>query len=377
MTPSQADRIRGALLGLAWGDVFGCPVEGWRAAQIERVYGRYDRLPEEYPLARIAPLGKKALKHLRPLGLHSDDTQQALALVHVCLTGWSPEAWAEGLLEGQRRGAWRGYGRNFAGALARLTKGDPPRRAGGTTAGVGATMRIGPLGALFWDDPEHLGRAVMESSLVTHGDVRAGAFAYAVSRAAAALVAGQGPSQVRAELPGRVAEREAEWLAGHADWAIDRTAGHLISRCLTEFFAGPLTPPEQVRQRISELARPHLADGFTRAHPNQGFVLLGGLHGLAAGLAEPADPARILSEIVAQGYDTDTVAAISGSLLGARLGCDWIPRNRLLDRERLEAYAESLVRRQGGPEGREEFLRREADWTRREAEYQAALSSAF
>ncbi len=69
------------------------------------------------------------------------------------------------------------------------------------------------------------------------------------------------------------------------------------------------------------------------------------------------------------GYDTDTVAAIwcahypppgltvlhsvvlaslthsacSGSVLGARFGTGWIPMHRLLERERLETYAEALV----------------------------------
>jgi hypothetical protein len=33
----EADRVRGSFLGLAWGDVFGCPVEGWRSAAISKV----------------------------------------------------------------------------------------------------------------------------------------------------------------------------------------------------------------------------------------------------------------------------------------------------------------------------------------------------
>ena len=40
------ERARGSLLGLAWGDVLGCPIEGWRKDDVERVYGEYTSLPE-------------------------------------------------------------------------------------------------------------------------------------------------------------------------------------------------------------------------------------------------------------------------------------------------------------------------------------------
>src|SRR5262245_43438281 len=100
--PTQHDRIRGSLLGLAWGDAFGCPVEGWQTETIRKVFGDYRQLPDDYPLDQLVPLGKRVLRHLRPLGLHTDDTQQALALVNVCLSGWWPEAWGEWLVEGIR-----------------------------------------------------------------------------------------------------------------------------------------------------------------------------------------------------------------------------------------------------------------------------------
>src|SRR5690349_5023471 len=111
--PTPEDRARGSLLGLAWGDAFGCPVESWRTADIEQVYGDYAELPAEYPFERIAPQGPKRLKRLRPLGLYSDDTQQCLALLQVCLSpeGWSPGAWGALLVEGAARRAWRGTGR--------------------------------------------------------------------------------------------------------------------------------------------------------------------------------------------------------------------------------------------------------------------------
>src|SRR5262249_8098123 len=125
----KTERIQGSLLGLALGDILGSPVEGWPSLQIRTVFGPFDRLPARYPLARIAPFGPKTLRRLRPLGLHSDDTQQALALLQVCLSApaWSLKAWASLLVEGMRQRAWRGYGRNFTASGHRLTNGYRPR----------------------------------------------------------------------------------------------------------------------------------------------------------------------------------------------------------------------------------------------------------
>jgi ADP-ribosylglycohydrolase len=85
-------------------------------------------------------------------------------------------------------------------------------------------------------------------------------------------------------------------------------------------------------------------------------------------------PMESLSEIVRQGYDTDTVAAICGAVLGARLGMRWIPSERFADRERLEAYTDAIVEASALPEDRNEFLRREAELTRLEVDFQSDLA---
>src|SRR5690242_6954849 len=112
-TTTVDDRARATLLGLAWGDVLGCPIEGWHQSEIERVYGHYAGLPEDYPFDRMQRT-REVYKRLRPLGLHSDDTQQALALIDVCIEGpFTPQRWAEWLVASTQRGALRGFGRNF------------------------------------------------------------------------------------------------------------------------------------------------------------------------------------------------------------------------------------------------------------------------
>jgi ADP-ribosylglycohydrolase len=375
---TEQDRIKGSLLGLAWGDVFGCPVESWPPAQIAAIYGNYTELPQDHPLDRIAPLGKRVLKYLRPLGLHSDDTQQCLALLQVCLSpgGWSSAVWGQLLVQGMKQQAWRGYGRTFQFAVDRLQRGEKPKRSGSPSPGIGSVMRIGPVGALYRDHPDRLAQVVFESSLSTNATIQAGAGAYAVAWAVAALLAGLDAREVMARLPDEVAAEEHNWLKGHADWTIDRSAGALVSQSLWSLFALPSREPKQIQERVSTLARPHLPPEFSLAHPNQAHVLLGGLHALAVALTA-ADPGRALVELVALGYDTDTVAAICGSLLGARFGLDWIPRQRLLDGPILQKYAEAMVSRTGAPEEIPAFLQREATWTWQEEEYQRGVLARY
>jgi ADP-ribosylglycohydrolase len=368
------ERAQGALWGLAWGDALGCPVETWRASFIREVFGAYVDLPSEQPLQALAGDSKR-LSRLRPLGLHSDDTQQGLALVACALEpgGWTRASWARWLVEGMRRKAWRGYGRNFKTAVQQLARGGAPEHSGSASAGMGAAMRVAPVGALLRDSPGELARVVMESSMMTHADLRASALAYAVAWSVAALVRGEAVDQVRAGVASAVRAEESRWLQLAEAWSFDRTGEHLVSDTLAALLEGPLLAPEALRERISELARPHLAEGFTVAHPNQGFALLGGAHGLVRALTATEPPGAVLADIIQQGYDTDTVAAIAGGVLGARFGSGWVPRGRLLDAERLELYAHALVTRSGPPEALDGFVQKEAAWTAEEQRFQAGL----
>jgi ADP-ribosyl-[dinitrogen reductase] hydrolase len=181
------ERCRGSFLGLAWGDAFGCPLEGWwDSARIQAVYPNYQHLPHRHPFAKLAKEEGGRLRQVRPLGIYSDDTQQAMALLNTCLEGWQPWRWAQWIVSATKHGAWRGEGRSFQTAAQRLThKSQDPRHAGYPlcSQGIGAAMRTAPLGALHRDDPQALQRVVWESSLMTHSSLPAASSAYAISLA--------------------------------------------------------------------------------------------------------------------------------------------------------------------------------------------------
>lgn len=361
-------RQRGCLLGLAWGDALGCPIEFWDPADVQQVYGYYADLPAEIPFARLPPR-EELWGHLRPLGMHSDDTQQALALIQTCLApqGWQIEAWAELLVRGERLGAWRGTGRFFRAAVAAAGKGVSPWLSGTPSAGVGAAMRIAPLGALYHAQPVDLARIVFQSSLVTHADARAIAGAYAIACAVAQLIEGEPAADLRISLPARVRDFERSHLASRFP---DPAVLHAFSTVLGE----ALNPAHAslAASRNALCAAGAYAMQADMRHspltPNHPFALVGCVHALSAALWPEAVPAATLGDVVRQGGDTDTIGAIAGALLGARFGEAWVPVARLRDQAALRRYAEALVTLRL-PESADAFLQREFAYSGEERQF--------
>jgi ADP-ribosylglycohydrolase len=366
----RGQRIGGSLLGLAWGDVLGCPVEFWPAELIAQVFGRYDTLPSAYPLERI-PGDPHIRGHLRPLGLHSDDTQQALTLLQLCLKrgGFVVNDWGQALRDGARAQAWRGTGKNFRAAVARLESGVDAAHSGSPSAGIGAAMRIAPIGAIYHANLQELERVVFEATRTVHNDACAIAFAFAVAQACALLVEGVDAAQVRERLPADVAAFEARRLG-----AYPQSERHAVSLELGVVLAAAHDSLGQLRswlraRPIVTTVRPEELEQL----PNHPLALVGGVHALMVGLWPEGDPAELLADAVRQGGDADTIGAICGGILGARFGTAWLPTPRMLDAEALVAYAQALPEEQL-PESLEQLLRREAEWTQKEHAFRERLA---
>lgn len=378
--PDRRQRILGAVLGSAWGDVLGCPVETWTEAEIRTVYGRYV-FPHRFPLKDFRHLSAARLKRvrgkLRPPGLHSDDTAQALALLACVLDprGWQLETWCRTITSGFRMGAWRGVGQNFREAGNRLSGGESTYRCGNPTDSLGGVMRAGLLGTIAGDDPELLNRVVLESTLVTHRHLSVAAMAYAVARAVGLFVTGGTIEEVRGQLPGDVAAFERHSRAHAEVWGLDHTSSGNVATALAEVIAAGNGEAARIPELVCDVAKAFLPPA-SPTHPNYGSVFLGGIHALAVSLQERPRPQSCLLRIVRKGADTDTVACIAGGILGARLGPAWVPRRHLLDRNRLQDWAESLsaARRLESPGS---LLRHEARWTDYERGYRAAMKEAL
>ncbi len=342
------DRVAGCLHGLLIGDALGCPVEGWTAAEIAAQFGRLDQMAEA------------SGRRWRPRGLHSDDGQQALAVLDaICHDPDHPELrFLELMIQmrdaaPQRGGRWglhRGVGRNFRQTIRKFqaTGSQDPFAHATPTAGNGAAMRIAPV-ALWWrDDPKTRDLRAATLSAVTHSDLRgiaaAQALAIAITRGLVQTPMPVLNSRIVDDL--ELAERRAAGLLGVA---LDRRFSQLLAalvehrrHCynLDELLAG-----------IAERAR-SLGGAAQHVDATSGFAPCSVLTALAiADFADSFETALVIT--VNLGGDTDTIAAMVGALVGARRGLTAIP-SRWLDDLRatgtlMERIDQIIARETGDP----------------------------
>ena len=299
-----ADRYRGTMLGVAVGNALGLHVEGASAATVAE---RFGHITDIDPKVRETPW--------------DDDLAQTVVL-------------AEALLEGddldlddlaRRLLAWREANGRGIGALTwqvldELEEGTPAHdaarvvweRTGRSSAGNGAVMRCWPVALRWLHDPERLVREARTSALVTHHDPRCEWSTVASVMLAAGTLLGRD-----LELP-------------------------RLARALEEAGApGEVTDALRAAEAASldDLA---LDDPFA-----MGYTLKAMQVAAWAGRQEP-DVARVLSDVVSAGGDTDTNGAVAGAIMGARLGARAIPQ-RWIDAiprpEDLVTVADDLLTR--------------------------------
>jgi ADP-ribosyl-[dinitrogen reductase] hydrolase len=319
------DRVAGCLHGLLIGDALGCPVEGWTAGEIAAAFGRLDRMTEIPG------------RDFRPRGLHSDDGQQALAVLDaICKDPEHPELRFVDLMIAmrdaapQRGGRWglhRGVGRRFRQTIRgfQSTGSQDPFAHATATAGNGAAMRIAPV-ALWWrDDPRTRDLRAASISAVTHADLRGIAAAQALAAAIARALVPTPMPVLSSRLVDDVEQAEQR-AATLLKIPLDRRMGQLLRalvehrrRCydLRELLAG-----------ISERART-IGGAEGEVGPTSGFAPCSVLAALAIADCIPNFEEAVVTAINLGG-DTDTVGAMVGALVGARLGLPAIP-SRWLD----------------------------------------------
>ena len=341
MLASEAlwDRVAGCLHGLLIGDALGCPVEGWTAAEIRSEFGRLDQMVE------------LSGQRWRPRGLHSDDGQQALAVVDaICRDPEKPERpFCELLValrdaapqRSGRFGLHRGVGRNFRQTVRGIQAMglDNPHAHAAPSAGNGAAMRVAPI-ALWWRSDERTrNRRVVQLSAVTHSDLRGitGALALAIA-VGYGLVDRPGPV-----LSSRFAEAVAE-----AELAAAKQLG--ISH--DDRFSKLLQALVEDRRRNYHFA--NVLDGIRDRAQTQGgadqtveatsgFAPCSVLTALAIVDCHPRFEEAVVTA-VNLGGDTDTVGAMVGALAGARTGLLEIPTPWLDDLRATGTLMERIER---------------------------------
>jgi ADP-ribosylglycohydrolase len=245
----------------------------------------------------------------------TDDTEMACTLLEALERDGRVDQDRLALAFARRWSADRGYGRGAVSLLASIRDGVPWRTAAGAlfsgrgSAGNGAAMRVAPLGAFFGDDPDRAAREAALSAEVTHRHPEGVAGAVAVALAAAFAPSRGTP-------------------AGLLEAVLDRL------------------PPSDVRDGIARAARvaPGTDPRAAAAEVGNGSSALAVdtvPFALWAAAAHLEDYPAALEACVLAGGDVDSLCAIAGGIVAARVGAAGIPRQWIDSREPLPDWFDS------------------------------------
>lgn len=375
MSSVTTSSLVGSLLAFAVGDALGWPVEG----RGNRVGGTKDLKPELtfHEWRRREGGGYAPREEIIPAGSYSDDTQLMLAVARsVGRSNWWEHLtrtelpwWTQYQLGGG--GATRRATQAWAKGKAPWKSADPQRywQAGGN----GAAMRI--LAHAIGPDFAPVRDRVLADGAATHGHPIAlapsQAYAYALwltLRRREPLGWGQLLDEVLAGVdlwaqfnPDAVPEDWSRHLPDDYSEQWSRTVDDLIERfrlARNQLAHGALAVDDRVLDKLGAYSK----------ESGAGTVTVSATLYLASRHA--ADPRQgLLRAAFARRADTDTLAAMTGALLGAVHGPDWLgpAADKVMDAKLLQRTAETLSHpdeRGSEPYGRDAVRRVETELAR-------------
>jgi ADP-ribosylglycohydrolase len=284
-----------SLHGLALGDAFG---ETWFFRPADEV--------EWLVTERVVPQGPwpwtddtaMALSLFRMLQDHGEVRQDELAALFAAAYEADP---------------YRNYGPSMHGVLRAIGDGEPwasvvgSQFGGQGSWGNGAAMRVAPLGAWFAADLDRVAEQAALSAAVTHAHPEAAAGAIAVAVAAALGVLGAAAHEL---LPAVIA----------------RTPDSEVASRLRRVASRPFTDhPQWIADEVGSGAQISAPDTVPYA--------------LWCAARHLDDLTEALWATASAGGDIDTTCAIVGGIVAARTGIEGVPKEWILAREALPAWA--------------------------------------
>lgn len=312
----MSDRFTGCLLGGMIGDVIGAVVEGESPRYLSKTYGNLDQIIARDSVPEI--LGGKW-----QVGRFTDDTQMSLCVAEWLCAG--EEADGQALLSRFYRAYHpaRRYGSGTRWILEAFPQRPEEWKALATimfaegSYGNGSAMRAAPIGLAYCEDQTSLTIISETASRTTHSHPQA--IVGATLQAAAVALAVKADQNLE---PLKFLE-ELQKLLSKIRWRTEayQEAFRFMATSLKEDF-----PEREVVQK--------LGTGITalEAVPTSLYCFLKHLDSYE----------DCLHLAIFSGGDTDTIAAMAGSLSGAYLGVKALPK-RWLARVREETYSVGKV----------------------------------
>ncbi len=305
------DRCIGTIVGFAIGDALGMPAQFLSREQVRRYYGA--------PLNAFTRAHAGHASQFLPPGSYTDDTQMMLATAD-CLVEcrrMDPARQADALL------AWyqssipaRTPMRANELACKHLAAGKPWTKSGVFSGGCGAATRMPPLGLVYFRNTDTLVRSALDDCIITHTDPRAKAASVAVAYLVARLVQSNdrtSPGDQVLEVADRVHSIDTDMTA--------------MLRWVTQIVH---LAPEEALFEIGT------SSDSLEVVPAAAYCFL----------KHPRQFSGAVLTAVNAGDASDSIAALTGSFVGALTGIEAIPmewRNEIEDGDVLVAIAEQLA----------------------------------
>ena len=319
----RRQKYLGSILGLAIGDALGYPCEFRSRAKILDAFGPdgvTDLVSvddERWPRIPII------VGATQPAGTYSDDTQMTVALARGLLDAGVGAPIDELMVAiGKRFVDWsrspdnnRAPGGTCMTGCQRLGEGVAWRDAGvANSKGCGSAMRVAPLGLVYADDHDRLLEVARASSILTHGHDAGIEGAASAALLVALAMQGATPEQMYDEVMRQCAPRSRDFR-----------------ECLEKLPQFLHQPPEVA------LSNRGLGEGWVAEE-----AVASALYCV---MRHPDDFAAVVLCGANTDGDSDSIAAIAGSISGARLGAEAIPsrwRDHVEDGPLLQRLADDL-----------------------------------
>lgn len=184
MNPKEIrSRFVGSIVGFAVGDALGMPAQFLTRDQIKRYYKK--------TIDNFMKAHTGHASDFLPQGSYTDDTQMMLATAE-CLVEcrrMDPARQADALLSWySSTSPHRTPMRANLQACKHLAAGRSWTKSGVFSGGCGAAVRMPPIGLFFYRNPEALCRAALDNCMITHTEPHARAASLAVAYLTARLV---------------------------------------------------------------------------------------------------------------------------------------------------------------------------------------------
>jgi ADP-ribosylglycohydrolase len=297
----RKEQFSGCLIGQCLGDAVGFPVEGYSPSLCQQY------VEETLQTGNTAFRGRSPF----PFGQYTDDSQLARELMqsYVECKGFDPQDYAHRIATIFSEKRIVGRGKATEEAARRLLQGIPWEEAGTPppSAGNGSAMRAGPIGLMFFDNPEQLIQAAYDQGRITHQDRRCSAGAVAIAGAVALA------------LQNKPIDKQ-KFLSTLAKWT--QKIENSLSSAIKELNEWISMSPEEAVRYISRAGVPDYYDEWQGISP---FVTGSVLWSLYSFLKSPDNYRETICTAIAVGGDVDTTAAMAGAISGAYLGLEAIP----------------------------------------------------